>query len=349
MNHREIWISAIISAVITQIAVFLDETIRKIMSGFTPEIVSGVQVFAIIAFVIAGIFLWYDRKNKHVHEDLTTEKSSFPILPEFRKDYHNHIVGLFEEIKKNVSPVLEEPDYFTALQKTKEKKRMIFQHLYTMDSLSDMYSSMFSIYQLSVATFNDVDKKKKQLLRDLEDYDEKLDSYDFGNSDDEWIDIKLFKKAIGIKRNDSTEDILNDKPLYNFPSGLNCSLYVKPENEEFKLGWAGHWFAKCKDKEKLNKFQKFIEENGTKLMQEIQSVHSSRGTAYEYGSLIFNQEFKEHDEALEGEPVLGACTTCLESWFNQENVKKYKPILDQFNSVRYNYSEEAWTREKFQD
>ncbi|MBC8503150.1 MAG: hypothetical protein H8D35_08535 [Nitrosopumilus sp.] len=223
------------------------DRIWGLFASLTPEIIQGFT-FADLIFTILGVigvYLIITKRKISGESNLNDqEKSIFSILPEFRINYHDHIEGLFKEVKKNLSPIIKPPDYFTALQKTKEKKRMILQHLYTMDSFSNMYSNMFTIYQLSIATFNDAEKRKKQLLRDLEDFDIELDNYDFGDNIDEHIDTEDFKKAIGIKRNDSTEDFFKNKPLYDFPSGLNCRLYVKPDNNEFKLGYAGHWFAR---------------------------------------------------------------------------------------------------------
>lgn len=293
---------------------------------------------------IEKFFGKYEKFNKiNVVDNYT--KSPFPILPEFRNDYHDHVEGLFKEIKKNLIPSIKDQNYFEALRKTQEKKHMILQHLRTMINRSDMDSNMFVMYQVAITEFNDLEKRKKTVLREIEYYDEKLDSYTFGHNKGEWIDYNDFKIAIGIKRNDSIEDIFKDRELYNFPSSINCNLYVKDDGNEFRLGYAGHWFAKSEDKEKLEQFKKFIYENGHKIMHEVSSIHSTYGTIDKTSVVWFNKEFKERDEELEGQPILGACRTCL-GWFNIENGKKYKPILDVFNSSPSNYDETLWTKEK---
>jgi hypothetical protein len=330
------WLSGIMIAIIGILSWAIED--------IPQEIRITIGVISVIILASSGI--WHRKQETKKPTMSETDQSSFPILSEYREKYHDHIEDLFKEVKKNLSPVIKPPDYFTALQKTKEKKRMILQHLYTLDSLSDMYSNMFTMYKISIATFNEAEKNKKQILRDVEDFDEKLDSYDFGHHEGECIDIVDFKKAVGIKRNDSTEDFFKNKLLYEFPSSINCNFYIRPDNDEFKLGFAGHWFARSKNKIKLEEFKDFIYKNGYDIMQEVSSIHSKIGTVYKVGVPIFNQEFKEHDEALEGEPILGACTTCLKPWFNNENIKKYQPLLDQFNSIPSNYYEELWSNDK---
>lgn len=313
----------------------------------TPELPKNYQILiiitSIITYTISTIFIY-----RYHQKDSPLEKSSqsiFPIVSEFRNDYHDHIEGLFKEIKKNLIPSIKDKNYFEALRKTQEKKHMILQHLRTMINRLDTDSDMFVMYQASITEFNDLEKRKKVVLREIEDYDEKLDDYDFGHNEGEWIDVVDFKKAVGIKRNDSLEDIFKDKELYNFPSSINCNLYVKNDGNEFKLGFAGNWFAKSKDKEKLEQFKNFIYENGQKIMHEVSSIHSIYGTIEKTSVVWFNKEFKERDEELEGQPILGSCRTCL-GWFNIENQKKYKPILDVFNSSPSNYDETQWKKKE---
>ena len=330
------WSAGIISAVIFVISWTIEDLNQEIKF----------VILAIACVIIIISCIWHRKKESQKEEKIRTkEKSTFPILSEYRTKYHDHVEGLFQEIKNNLNPLTNDQNYFDGLRKTKEKKRMILQHLRTIDALSNTYAHLFAMYNVSIAQINDAEKKKKNVYKNLIDYDEKLSSYDFGNKENEWIDWQKLKIAIGIKINDSVEDVLSNKPMYNFPSSINCNLYVVEKDGEYQLGYAGHWFAKSNDKGKLEQFKKFIYDHGHKIDQEVSNIHSTYHTVYQFGAHIFNKEFKEHDEALEGEPMLGACYTCL-SWFNAENEKKYKPILDEFNSNISNYEESIWTNVK---
>lgn len=346
-EHKERIIITIVVVILGSILAYYVASLTKVDALQIGIILVGIILSGIVT--ILGI-LWGRVIFQKIRtpKSNTNDKSVFPILPEFRDRYHEHVEGLFQEIKKNHNPVIKEKDYFTALIKTNEKKRMIFQHLRTIDVLSDTYAHLFALYKFSKAELNDADKRKKSVLRDVIEFDEKLSNYDFGHNDGEWIDSKLFKKAIGIKYDEHATELFSYESPYAFPSSINSNLYLVERDNEYQLGYAGHWFAKCKEKEKLEEFKKFIYDNGHQLDREIYDIHSKYHHVYQFSATWFNKEFKDHDEALEGEPILGSCYTCL-SWFNAENVKRYKPVLDKFNSSMSNYEESVWTNVKEHD
>lgn len=321
------------TALISWIFGSLDFNIRLLVG------LAGIIILAITAIT--------HRRNQNREEDtaIISEKSSFPIIHEKRQDYHNHVVGLFKTVTDNLNPLLmDDKDYFTALRKTKTDKWRVFQHFKTIDLVSEKYSNLFAMYEMLVMNLNELEERKKSALKDVIDFDRKLEEYISENKYKDYeLDFNALRSTIGIKHDNTLDSILKGLPEYSFPSSISCNFYLVEKDNGFQLGVAGNWFARSKNKDQLKQLKDFIYEQGSKIMEEVSSIHSYHGTLYAVGVPIFNQQFKKFNESLDGEPVLGACLSCL-GWFNSENEKKYKPVLEKFNSVLYNDEESVWRK-----
>ncbi|MGC1709871.1 MAG: hypothetical protein WA799_08750 [Nitrosotalea sp.] len=307
-----------------------------------PELIDVFLSVSLFAFSGALVYLFRSKSDK---QNLV-EKSASPILPEKREDYHNHLKqDIFETVTSNLLSITKEKNYFEALRKTNDKKRMILQHFRTIDLISQEYATLYAMYKVSVGGINDIEKRKKEVLKQIAEFDRKLQEYNSKNNDHtNWLNFEALQSAIGIKRNDPFESVIKNIPEYVFPSSINCNFYLVEKNNEFQLGFSNNWFARGKDKNQLEQLKNFLYENGYNIMQEVSSIHSSYHTIYSIGVSYFNKQFKEFDESLVGEPILGACISCS-SWFNMDNHKKYKPILEEFNSNMSNYEESLWSNQ----
>lgn len=183
---------------------FEDENNKYFENLITTIIVSG---------LIGGFFFFLHKKfpnyPKHLAQSKEPEYSS-PVLKEFGTKYHEHIAGMFETITKNLNPIMKnDRNYFSALRKTDEKKRMIFQHFLTTKLVSQKYSNLFIPYKLAISFFNEFDDKTKELIHDIEDFEYKLSKFDFKSGKENWIQMQDLRSAIGLEYVNPLESIRN--------------------------------------------------------------------------------------------------------------------------------------------
>lgn len=110
------------------------------------------------------------------------------------------------------------------------------------------------------------------------------------------------------------------------------------------LGTKNNPFAGSKDEIKLQELQEFVYQHGKKLSDKRDEITSHTKST---GDLIvswFNKEFQETLESLEGEPIIGACYSCV-NWFEKKHAKEYQIIIDNFNADMKNYTESMWKNE----
>lgn len=305
-------------------------------------------VLIVIPFGVGGFYYFLNRR----HNSSNKTQNNHPILSEYTEKYNEHLKGMFEVITKNTNTLYDKSNYFEGLRKTTEKKRMIFQHFITNRLVSQKYSTLYLIYQTAVGLLNDLEKKKKDSMWEIAQFDEDIQKFEFKNkTEGNWIQYADLRSAMGIIKTDPIKAVLTKSfdIGYSFPNSISFDFFIfeDKDKKEWSLGLKNNHFAGSKNKEDIEELKNFIYEKGQKLSNLVYEYNSGVKTVNSISVSWFNKEFRELYESLDGDPTIGACYSCI-NWFKKKESKEYKTILDNFNGDMKNYTEELWHSENLE-